>query len=222
MNIWGKKAVQNCRKSTTSLAFNRFLKTVFEKLIVGEYPAVVSGATEVQGTSINGGSDWGRGSRVLAVVISLAEFPWIILSIISVSSEIWAWSGLRFALILSSIMSGENPAPARFFVQLRLLLPQLPFLLRERTFLDVRANRSCSRFSVFYKCGKRSCNRRRGYLRFEPMYFSKIGKLFKFTKVWGFNRMQNDVLARWGLWSSDLTQYSSNCLKLSLVHLCYL
>ena len=78
----------------------------------GEYPAVVSGATfgnlEVPGAPLKGDSDWCRCSRVLAVVNSLAELPWIKRFIISVRAVIWAWFASMYTLILSSTMSGES------------------------------------------------------------------------------------------------------------------
>ena len=58
--------------------------------------------------SAEGDSDWCRSSRVLAVVNSLAELPWIKRSIISVRTEIWACNVSRHALIVSSTKSGED------------------------------------------------------------------------------------------------------------------
>ena len=78
----------------------------------GEYPAVISGANveklEVPGVPLKGDSDLCRGSRVTAVVNSLAELPLIKRPIISVRVEIWTCNGSRFALILSSTTSEAN------------------------------------------------------------------------------------------------------------------
>ena len=61
-------------------------------VLSGEYPEVVSGTTvrnlEDPGVPLKGDSFWYLGSRVLAVVVSLAELLWIKRSINSVRAEI--------------------------------------------------------------------------------------------------------------------------------------
>ena len=52
--------------------------------------------------------DGNRVSRVLAVVISLAEFPWFSLFIICVRTDIWACRDSRFALIFSSLIREKS------------------------------------------------------------------------------------------------------------------
>ena len=88
------------------------IKNFPQTRVSGEYPAVVNGATgaklQVPGASAKGDSDCCRSSRVPAVVKSLAELPWIKRSMYSVRAKIWACNGSRFALIVSSIISGEN------------------------------------------------------------------------------------------------------------------
>ena len=78
----------------------------------GEYPEEVSGATvgnlEDPGSPMKGDSHWCLVSRVLAVVVSLAELLWIKRSIISKRAEICACKGSRLVLILSSTKSGKN------------------------------------------------------------------------------------------------------------------
>ena len=85
----------------------------------GDYTAIFSGATGwnlgFPGSSANGDFDWSRSSPVLAAGISLSEFPWINLSIISVKAEIWSWISSRLAFILFSNKTGENLALASSF-----------------------------------------------------------------------------------------------------------
>ena len=73
---------------------------------------MLSGATvgnlELPGAPLEGYSCWYRVSRVLAVVVSLAELLWIKPSIISVRAEISACKVSGLTLILSLTEAGEN------------------------------------------------------------------------------------------------------------------
>ena len=145
----------------------------FEGWMSGEYPAVFSGASvgnlEVPGVPAKNNLGWFLSSRVLAVLNSLAEFPWFKRSIITVSTEIWARKGSRFALFISSTIWGKTlhcSPHSRHSCLFLFLLSRLPHW---RTFQLMRLNRTCSRFSMSYFCRKNSCNQRRGNLRFEPI-----------------------------------------------------
>ena len=120
-----------------------------EMLLSGEYPAVVNGANgrvlEVPGSFVSGSLDGNRGSPVLAIEHSLAEFLWINLSIICVRADIWAWEGSKFGLIFSSITSGENPVLVSSHRSIRM---RRIFVLDEQTFLDAFASRRYYHSSV--------------------------------------------------------------------------
>ena len=86
--------------------------SMFQRLALsGEYPEVVSDATvqnlETPGAPLKGDSYRYLVSRVLAVVLSLAELLWIKRSINSARAKIWASKGSRRALLLSSTKPGE-------------------------------------------------------------------------------------------------------------------
>ena len=77
----------------------------------GKYPAVVNGANgsvlEIPGSSVTGDSDGNRGSRLLAVGYSLAELLLLKLFHHLRQRRNMDMEGSRFALIFSSIKSGE-------------------------------------------------------------------------------------------------------------------
>ena len=152
-----------CLRLSSKVNCSKAIQVFFS--LSGAYPAVVIGAIgwvlEVPGPSVGGDSDGNLGSRVLAVVNSLADLPCINLPIICVRPETWACRGSRFVLIFSSIMSRRILYPFHCFARFPSSRILLSFVLRQQTFPDVLVSISAPHFPVlegkahehFYRCG---------------------------------------------------------------------